>query len=485
MRTARRGHRLAPHRGAEAGGADPADGVPRDHPPGHRAGGRAVAGHPRRPRRRPGGPAHRRPAVRLPGVRGAVAQGVHRAVGGAGRPSIRLVVQRERGAAFVPAGYWDLTCRVRHLATFTATLVGLDGNRVATGKDFDNQARVTRDDVVVVDETGPRPGHGSTGPPTPCPRWTSDPTAARPRHRSSPPPSSRRAAASWATGRSCARPRASTKAATSPTCGPTRSRCRTRRWPRPTQVRERTATTTCPRAQRYRFDGPRTPRRPTRPSARPATGGGPRTSSRASSRAPTCGSTTWSGSGPWPRRWPTPSARPCRCGSRRRWPPPRLARITEWAASGRTITFPGYLRVYVEASDDPEADLDDRSGCCPTWPAGRCSPTGGRRWAPPSRRPATVGVLVKRLEALGIGRPSTWASIMQTIQDRGYVWKKGTALVPSWSAFAVVQPGGPLRRGGRLHLHGPHGEPARRDRHRLPGPRAVPAPSGSATAARG
>ena len=45
---------------------------------------------------------------------------------------------------------------------------------------------------------------------------------------------------------------------------------------------------------------------------------------------------------------------------------------------------------------------------------------------------------MKRLEELGIGRPSTWASIIQTIQDRGYVWKKGQALVPTWTAFAVV-----------------------------------------------
>ena len=45
---------------------------------------------------------------------------------------------------------------------------------------------------------------------------------------------------------------------------------------------------------------------------------------------------------------------------------------------------------------------------------------------------------MKRLEELGIGRPSTWASIIQTVQDRGYVWKKGQALVPTWTAFAVV-----------------------------------------------
>ena len=60
----------------------------------------------------------------------------------------------------------------------------------------------------------------------------------------------------------------------------------------------------------------------------------------------------------------------------------------------------------------------------------------GHTTSPPARY--TEASLVKRLEELGIGRPSTYASIMQTIQDRGYVWKKGTALVPTWTAFAVV-----------------------------------------------
>ena len=45
---------------------------------------------------------------------------------------------------------------------------------------------------------------------------------------------------------------------------------------------------------------------------------------------------------------------------------------------------------------------------------------------------------MKKLEELGIGRPSTWATIIRTVQDRGYVWKKGQALVPTWTAFAVV-----------------------------------------------
>ncbi|HEY7073394.1 MAG TPA: DNA topoisomerase, partial [Acidimicrobiales bacterium] len=115
---------------------------------------------------------------------------------------------------------------------------------------------------------------------------------------------------------------------------------------------------------------------------------------------------------------------------------------TEWAASGRTITFPGYLRVYVEGSDDPEADLDDRERLLPDLVVGQVLPDPavepvGHTTQPPAR--FTEASLVKRLEELGIGRPSTWASIMGTIQERGYVWKKGQALVPSWSAFAVVQ----------------------------------------------
>ena len=115
---------------------------------------------------------------------------------------------------------------------------------------------------------------------------------------------------------------------------------------------------------------------------------------------------------------------------------------THWSASGRTITFPGYLRVYVEGSDDPEADLDDRERILPDLAIGQVLPEPaidpvGHTTQPPARY--TEASLVKRLEELGIGRPSTYASIMQTIQDRGYVWKKGQALVPSWSAFAVVQ----------------------------------------------
>lgn len=112
-----------------------------------------------------------------------------------------------------------------------------------------------------------------------------------------------------------------------------------------------------------------------------------------------------------------------------------------FAASGRTITFPGYMRAYVEGSDDPDAALDDRETLLPALTEGEALPVPGleaksHTTSPPAR--FTEASLVKRLEELGIGRPSTYASIMQTIQDRGYVWKKGTALVPTWTAFAVI-----------------------------------------------
>ncbi len=116
-------------------------------------------------------------------------------------------------------------------------------------------------------------------------------------------------------------------------------------------------------------------------------------------------------------------------------------RLAVFAASGRTIRFPGFLRAYVEGSDDPDAELDDKEKRLPALKVAqdlavsRLEPTG-HDTKPPARY--TEASLVRKLEELGVGRPSTYASIMSTIQDRGYVWKKGTALVPSYTAFAVV-----------------------------------------------
>ena len=113
----------------------------------------------------------------------------------------------------------------------------------------------------------------------------------------------------------------------------------------------------------------------------------------------------------------------------------------EFAASGTVIAFPGFLRAYVEGSDDPEAELAERDVQLPPLAEGdalsaRDIEAKSHTTQPPAR--FTEASLVKALEEQGVGRPSTYASIISTIQDRGYVWKKGTALVPSFTAFAVV-----------------------------------------------
>jgi len=113
----------------------------------------------------------------------------------------------------------------------------------------------------------------------------------------------------------------------------------------------------------------------------------------------------------------------------------------EFSASGRTITFHGFLKAYVEGADDPSTDRDDSERRLPTLAEGqvlaaRELAAEGHTTRPPARY--TEASLVKELEDREIGRPSTYASIIGTILDRGYVFKKGTALVPSFLAFAVV-----------------------------------------------
>jgi DNA topoisomerase-1 len=111
-------------------------------------------------------------------------------------------------------------------------------------------------------------------------------------------------------------------------------------------------------------------------------------------------------------------------------------------ASGRTIEFPGYLRAYVEGADDPDAELEDRETLLPPLDEGArvaCQDLhpSGHTTQPPARY--TEASLVKELEERGIGRPSTYASVIDTILRRDYVFKKGNALVPTWTAFAKVQ----------------------------------------------
>lgn len=110
-------------------------------------------------------------------------------------------------------------------------------------------------------------------------------------------------------------------------------------------------------------------------------------------------------------------------------------------ARGKTIEFPGFLRAYVEGSDDPEAVLEDQEILLPDMVEGqeldlRKLESFERRTRPPARY--TEASLVKALEEKGIGRPSTYAAIISTIQNRGYAELKKKNLHPTFTAFAVT-----------------------------------------------
>jgi DNA topoisomerase-1 len=116
-------------------------------------------------------------------------------------------------------------------------------------------------------------------------------------------------------------------------------------------------------------------------------------------------------------------------------------RNVTFAASGLRIEFAGFRRAYVEGADDPESELADQERILPHLTEGQRvavsdAEAKGHETRPPDRY--SEATLIKKLEDLGIGRPSTYASVMKTIDRRGYVWKKGKALVPAFRAFAVV-----------------------------------------------
>ena len=113
-----------------------------------------------------------------------------------------------------------------------------------------------------------------------------------------------------------------------------------------------------------------------------------------------------------------------------------------FSSSGRTITFHGFLKAYVESTDDADAARDDQESRLPNLTEGAAVSAAalkasGHETKPPARY--TEASLISELEGREIGRPSTYASIIGTILNRGYVYKKGTALVPAWLAFSVIR----------------------------------------------
>jgi DNA topoisomerase I len=120
-----------------------------------------------------------------------------------------------------------------------------------------------------------------------------------------------------------------------------------------------------------------------------------------------------------------------------------------FTASGKAIEFAGFRRAYVEGSDDPNAELEEQETLLPTLTVGeRIARDGtrvrltrldakGHETSPPARY--TEASLIKELERIGVGRPSTFAATIGTIERRGYVFRQGKALVPSFTAFAVTR----------------------------------------------
>ncbi len=119
-----------------------------------------------------------------------------------------------------------------------------------------------------------------------------------------------------------------------------------------------------------------------------------------------------------------------------------VASAAEYSASGTVITFKGFLAAYEEGTDEPREPKKDGDARLPKLTEGAGvdvvdATASGHETSPPARY--TEASLVKKMEELGIGRPSTYASTISTIQDRGYVRRKGSALIPTWLAFAVTR----------------------------------------------
>ncbi|MGD9793180.1 MAG: type I DNA topoisomerase, partial [Acidimicrobiia bacterium] len=355
-------------------------------------------------------------------------------------PAVRLIVERERERMeFVTAGYWDLSAVMATAPSFAARLVELNGAKVASGRDFDERGR-TKADVVVLDEARANALSGALTPAT----FTVSSVDSKP-YRSS--------------------PRAPFMTSTLQQEGGRRLRMSAQQVMRVAQgLYERgfitymrtdsaelsTEAVEQARAQITELYGneflaasgkryagkvknaqeAHEAIRPTTPFRTPA-----------QVRAELSGPDLKLYEMIWQRTLASQMADAVGTTTTVRLE--AIATSGEkagFSASGTTITFAGYRRVYVEASDD-DAGSDDEA-LLPSLSAGQVVPLDrleveGHSTSPPARY--TEASLVKKLEELGIGRPSTWASIMQTIQDRGYVWKKGQALVPTWTAFVVVR----------------------------------------------
>jgi DNA topoisomerase-1 len=363
-------------------------------------------------------------------------------------PSVRLVVERERERmAFVAAAYWDLAARFPTDPSFTAALASVGDHRVAGGRDFDSTGQIRRDDVAVLDEAAARSLVARLeGQPFTVTSVETKPYTSKPK-----PP--------FITS-------------TLQQVGGSRLRMSSRQVMSVAQrlyeegyiTYMRTDSTTLSDTaiaaarqaieatfgREYVTDAPRTYTKRSKnaqeahEAIRPA---GDTWRSPAQLRGELSGDHLRLYELIWQRTLASqmPDARgstvTARIEATAAATDVEPAVATEWTASGRTIAFPGWQAVYGYGGEDDADESGDDSAKLPALAEGQALPApeveaDGHTTQPPPRY--TEATLVKALEEKGIGRPSTYASIMQTIQDRGYVWKKGQALVPTSDAFAVV-----------------------------------------------
>jgi DNA topoisomerase I len=366
-------------------------------------------------------------------------------------PSVRLIVERERERiAFVEAGYWDIELLTTTSPAFTATLVTLDDAKVATGKDFSSDGQLqksSRQNVVVVDEARARGLAERLGDS----EFTVRSVEEKP-YRSTPKAPFMTSTLQQEGGRKLRLSasqvmrvaqglyergyitymRTDNVVLSDEALAAVRDEVRRAFGDKFLSASPRKYTSKTKNAQEaHEAIRPSTPLRS--PDSLAAELNGQELSlyrmiwqrTLASQMADATGTTMTV-------RLGATAPDPTRNGA-----------ITDavFSASGTTISFPGHRQVYVESVDDSEPGEDDREALLPPLTVGatvaiESLTANGHTTSPPARY--TEASLVKRLEELGIGRPSTWASIIQTVQDRGYVWKKGQALVPTWTAFAVV-----------------------------------------------
>ena len=358
-------------------------------------------------------------------------------------PTIRLVVERERERiAFVTAGYWDIELGTATRPAFSATLVALDGTKVATGKDFGSDGR-PKGKVVVVDEAQAHALADGLAAAAVAVRSVEE----KP-YRSS--------------------PKAPFMTSTLQQEGGRKLRLGAQQVMRVAQGLYERGFITYMRTdnvvlseealgavraevaksygQQFLSGGPRQfsskiknaqeaheAIRPTTPLRAPD-----QVASELNPQELAMYRMVWQRTLASQMADATGTTVSVRLGATATTP--AGAQDCEFAASGTTITFAGYRQVYVESTDEDAAE-DEREALLPVLGVGEVVPVAsitpnGHATSPPARY--TEASIVKKLEELGIGRPSTWASIIQTVQDRGYVWKKGQALVPTWTAFAVV-----------------------------------------------